>query len=160
MADVDPVYDIIEQVYDLRDDSRNRELCQKPGGCFRRPYRSLLRCFRAFLRKRSVFSFLLVFLSSFSVFPSQFPKLISAEEISCIDLIFHIIQAGIVAVRDDALAAALEFLQISDDLAAEERRAAFQCRFVDNNGSAFRFDAFHDALDAALAGSCRSCSSW
>ena len=31
MADVDPVYDIIEQVYDLRDDSRNRELCQKPG---------------------------------------------------------------------------------------------------------------------------------
>ena len=41
---------------------------------------------------------------------------VSAEDISCIDFLFDIVEGGIIAVGNDAAAHILELLQVVDDL--------------------------------------------
>ena len=74
-------------------------------------------------------------------------RLISSEEISCVYFVLDVVQRRVVAVGDDASAHFLEFLQVVDHFAAEEGAAGFQGWFIDNDGSAFSLDTFHDALD-------------
>ena len=75
---------------------------------------------------------------------------ISAEEISGIYFILNVVKRRIITIGDDASAHFLELLEVVDNLRTEECAAVFQRRFVDDNGSAFSFNAFHDTLDAAL----------
>lgn len=44
-----------------------------------------------------------------------------------------------------------EFIQIVYYFAAEESDSVFKCWFVDDHGSTFCLNTFHNALDAALA---------
>ena len=75
---------------------------------------------------------------------------ISAEKVSGIHFILNIIQHRIISISDDTTAHFLELLEVVDNLATKECAAILQGRLVDDNGSTFSFDAFHDALDAAL----------
>ena len=75
---------------------------------------------------------------------------ISAENVSCVDFFLDIVENGIIAVGDDASAHFLEFPEVIDDLGAKESRAVLKCGFVNNDGSALRLDALHDALDGGL----------
>ena len=45
------------------------------------------------------------------------------EEVACVDLIAHVIKAGVVAVGNDGLGAALELGKVVDHHAAEEGAA-------------------------------------
>lgn len=45
---------------------------------------------------------------------------VSLEDISCIYLVLHIIEAGIISVRDDCLAFLFEFIQIIYNQGTEE----------------------------------------
>ena len=72
---------------------------------------------------------------------------VSSEEIPGIDLVFHVIQAAVIAVRQNAGRLLLESLQIVDNLAAEEGGSIFQRRLIDDHRGAFGFDALHDSLD-------------
>ena len=76
--------------------------------------------------------------------------LISPEYVARVDLIRDVVERGIVAVRDDAAAHALELLEVVDDLGAKERRPVLKRRLVDDDRRAFRLDALHDALDRRL----------
>lgn len=77
--------------------------------------------------------------------------LVSTEQVAGIDLLLHIVQAAIVAVGNNGLAALLELVQIVDNLAAKEGSAILQSRLVDDHSRAFCLDALHDALDRRLA---------
>ena len=72
------------------------------------------------------------------------------KQISRIHFVFYIIQHCFVAVGDDGIAAFLKSFYIVDYQGAEECGSFGQCRLVDDDGSAFCFDPFHDSLDAAL----------
>ena len=76
---------------------------------------------------------------------------VSPENVSCVDFFLYIVQTGVVSVGDDSLALGLEGFEIVYDSAAEEGAAIFECRLIDDDLCAFRFDAFHDALDGGLA---------
>ena len=76
--------------------------------------------------------------------------LVSSKDISRIDFFLYIVQASIVAVGNDGLTLGLEFLQIIDDLAAEEGGTVFECWFVDDYLGSLGLDALHHALDRAL----------
>ena len=76
---------------------------------------------------------------------------ISSEYIPRINLPFHIIQTSIIPVGNDGMALALESIQVIHHLAAEERAAIFECRFIDDDFGTLGLDAFHDALDGTLA---------
>ena len=80
-----------------------------------------------------------------------FWSLVATEEVAGVDLVGHVVQAGVVAVGDDGLADRLELLQVADDLAAEERSAWLQGGLVDDHGGSLGLDALHDALDGAGA---------
>lgn len=77
--------------------------------------------------------------------------LVSTEQVAGIDLLLHIVQAAIVAVGNNGLAALLELVQIVDNLAAKEGSAILQSRLVDDHSGTLRLNALHDALDRALA---------
>ena len=62
------------------------------------------------------------------------------------DLVLNIVQAGIISVGDDAVGESFELCQVIDDPAAKEGLAIGQCGLVDDNGSAFGFDALHDTF--------------
>ena len=72
---------------------------------------------------------------------------VSAEDISCIDFLFDIVEGGIIAVGNDAAAHILEFLQVVDDLRAKESCSVLERGLINDNGGAFRLDALHYALD-------------
>ena len=76
---------------------------------------------------------------------------ISSEYIPRINLPFHIIQTSIIPVGNDGMALALESIQVIHHLAAEERAAIFECRFIDDDFRAFGLDALHHTLNARLA---------
>ena len=76
---------------------------------------------------------------------------ISPEQVSGIDLFLYVVQDGIVAVCDDAAAHFFELFDVVDDLAAEEGGAVLQGGLVNDDGGALGLDAFHNALDGALA---------
>ena len=79
---------------------------------------------------------------TFSVPPENVPR---------VYFLLHVIQTGVVAVRNDGFALPLEFIQVIDHTAAEEGAAVCKGRFVDDHFGAFRLDTFHHPLDAALA---------
>ena len=72
------------------------------------------------------------------------------EDVACVDLGSNIVQAGVVAVGDDGLRAALELREVIDHNAPEERAAVLQSGLVDDQRRALGPDALHHALDAAL----------
>ena len=78
-------------------------------------------------------------------------KSIPAEQISCIDFFFDVIEYWIVAVSYYAAALLFEFLQVIYDEAAEESRSVFEGWLIYNDLSAFSLDTFHDALDGRLS---------
>ena len=79
----------------------------------------------------------------------SFPS-VSAEQISGIHLILHIVQAAVISVGSDGIALCLERLQMIDHTASEEGGAIRQGRFVHNDLGSLGLDAFHHALDGAL----------
>ena len=72
------------------------------------------------------------------------------EDVPRVDLTFHIVEARVVAVRDDRLALPLEFREVVDDLTPEESAPILESWLVDYDFCAFCLDALHDALYAAL----------
>ena len=76
--------------------------------------------------------------------------LISFENVSSINLISYIVEAGIITVGDDGLALRLELGEVVDDLRTEECRAVFKGGLVDDDLGTLGLDTFHDALDGAL----------
>ena len=75
---------------------------------------------------------------------------VSAEDISCIDFLFDIVEGGIIAVGNDAAAHILEFLQAVDDLGAKESRSVLERGLINDNGSTLGLNALHNALDGGL----------
>ena len=76
--------------------------------------------------------------------------LIPTEDVAGIDFILYIVQAGIVTVGDDGLAAGLEGFEVVHYPATEESGSVFERRFVDNHLGSLGLDAFHDTLNGAL----------
>lgn len=77
--------------------------------------------------------------------------LISSKNIPCIHLLSHIVQYRIIPVCNNRLALNLKGFEIVYYFATEEGTAVFQSGFVDDDGGAFGLDAFHHALNGALA---------
>ena len=78
-------------------------------------------------------------------------KSISSENISGIDFILYVVEGGVVAVGDDGAGKTLKLLQVVHDAAAEESLAILKSRLIDDHRRTLRLDAFHHALDRALA---------
>ena len=76
--------------------------------------------------------------------------LIPPEQVPGIHLVPHIIQTPVIPVGNDGLRTPLKLRQVVDHHAPEERAAVLQCRLVDDDRSALRLDALHDALNRAL----------
>lgn len=76
-----------------------------------------------------------------------FRVLVSSENISCVNLVLHVVEARVVAVGDDGVGEFLELVEVVDDFGAEECGAVFEGRFIDDDFSTFGLDAFHHALD-------------
>ena len=79
---------------------------------------------------------------TFSVPPENVPR---------VYFLLHVIQTGVVTVRDDGFALPLELIQVVHHPAAEERAAVIQGRLGYNHFGALGLDTFHYTLDAALA---------
>ena len=77
--------------------------------------------------------------------------LVALENIARIHPVLHIIKRLVVAVRHDDAAYCLELRQVVDHPAAGKRFTIRQCRLVNHDGCAFRLQALHHALYAALA---------
>ena len=78
-------------------------------------------------------------------------RLISLENVPCIYLVFHVIQAGIIAVGDDGGGLPLERIEVVNNFAAEEGVAVRQSWLIDDNRCTLGLDALHNALDGRLA---------
>ena len=76
--------------------------------------------------------------------------LIPPKQIPRIHLLFHIIQAFIIPIRNNTLTHFLKLLQVIHNSASKECTSILQRRFVDNHRSAFRLYPFHHSLDATL----------
>ena len=76
---------------------------------------------------------------------------VSSKNIPRINLVLHIVETGVVSVRDDGVALALELIQVVDYTAAEECAAVLYGRLIDDDLHALGLDPLHHALDAALA---------
>ena len=76
--------------------------------------------------------------------------LIPPEQIPGIDLLFHVIQHGVIPVRDDGVRALLELLHVVHHEASEEGGTVGQRGLVDDDGGALRLNALHNALDGGL----------
>ena len=77
--------------------------------------------------------------------------LVSSEQVPGVDLLPHIIQAGIIAVGNDGLAPGLKALQVVDHPGSKEGGAVFQGGFIDDHRGALGLDPLHDPLDGGLA---------
>ena len=84
-------------------------------------------------------------------FSSGFITLISAEDVTSIDLVLYIIQASIIAVGDNSLTLFLEGIHIIYNLATKECTSIFQGWLINDDLSALCLDTLHDALDGRLA---------
>ena len=78
---------------------------------------------------------------------NDFHKSISHEDISCINLLLGIIQAGIIAVGDDGMALCLEGFEVVLYSTAKEGAAIFQGWLIDDYLCTLCLDTLHDALD-------------
>lgn len=72
---------------------------------------------------------------------------VSLEDVSCIYLILHIIETGVISVCDDRLAFLFEFVQIIYNQGTEEGVSVLQSWLINNHRSTLGFDSFHNALD-------------
>lgn len=81
---------------------------------------------------------------------SLWMELISSENISCIYLVFYIIQTGIVTVGYNGMRHMLKCIQVIDYPASKEGSTILQGRFINNDLSPFRLDPFHHPLNRAL----------
>ena len=77
----------------------------------------------------------------------EFGPSVPAEEITGIDLVADVVQAGVITVGDDGSGFPLEGTEIVDDLASKEGRTVFEGGLIDDYGGTFCLDAFHDPLD-------------
>ena len=84
--------------------------------------------------------------TKFKTHNSKF-KSVSAEDVACVDFVFHVIQAIIEAVGDDGMTLGLELFEVIHDLAAEEGGAVLKGWLVDDDLGSLCLDALHDALD-------------
>ena len=84
--------------------------------------------------------------SKFKTHNSKF-KSVSAEDVACVDFVFHVIQAIIETVGDDGMTLGFELLEVIHDLAAEEGGAVLKGWLVDDDLGSLCLDALHDALD-------------
>ena len=84
--------------------------------------------------------------SKFKTHNSKF-KLVSAEDVACVDFVFHVIQAIIETVGDDGMTLGFELFEVIDNLAAEEGGAVLKGWLVDDDLGSLCLDALHDALD-------------
>ena len=84
--------------------------------------------------------------SKFKTHNSKF-KSVSAEDVACVDFVFHVIQAIIEAVGDDGMTLGFELFEVIHDLAAEEGGAVLKGWLVDDDLGSLCLDALHDALD-------------
>ena len=76
--------------------------------------------------------------------------LVSAEDVSCVDFFFDVVEGRIIAVGDDAAAHILEFLQVIDDLGAKEGGSVLERGLINDNSGSLGLDALHDTLDRRL----------
>lgn len=76
--------------------------------------------------------------------------LVSPENITCINLFFHIVQAVVVAVGNDSLTLGFELCEVVDNAAAKEGSTVNESGLVDDDFCALGFDALHDALNGRL----------
>lgn len=72
---------------------------------------------------------------------------VSGENVAGVDFGGDVGEFRSGAVGEDGLREAFEFVEVVDHTRAEECRAVFKSRFVDNYGCAFGLDALHNALD-------------
>ena len=77
--------------------------------------------------------------------------LVSSEQVARVDLVGHVVKAGVVAVGDDGLALALEGFEVAHNATAEEGGAVGKGGLVDDDFGSLSLDAFHDALNGRLA---------
>ena len=73
--------------------------------------------------------------------------LVSSKDVSCINFILDIIQAGIIAVGDDGMALCLEGFEVVLYSTAEEGAALFQGWLINDYLGTLCLDTLHDALD-------------
>lgn len=78
-------------------------------------------------------------------------KLIPAEDVSSIDLLLYVIEAGVVAIGYNGVTNGFEEFQVVNDFVAKECILALKGWFVDNDLCPFVFYAFHDALYGRMA---------
>ena len=76
---------------------------------------------------------------------------VSLENIAGVNLIFYVVQAGVVPISNNRLTLLLEFCQIIHHLTTEERLAIGNRWLIDDHLGTLGLDALHDALDGALA---------
>lgn len=77
--------------------------------------------------------------------------LVATENIACVNIVFNIVKAGIIAIGDNGVEHLLELVEIIDNKGAEESFAIIQGGFVDDDVGAFGLHKLHDALDRRLA---------
>ena len=77
--------------------------------------------------------------------------LVALKVISCIYLVFYIVQRLVIAVGNNRFALFFEFCQIINNKTSKEGLAIRDSGFIDDDLGTFGFDALHDALDGALA---------
>ena len=77
-------------------------------------------------------------------------ELISTENISCIYLIFNIIETHIIAVGDNGLGLLFEGRKVIDYPTAKEGAAVFERWLIYNNLCSLRLDALHNTLYGRL----------
>ena len=77
--------------------------------------------------------------------------LVPPKYIPCINLLFYVIKACIIAVGDDGVAFLFKAIQVVYYLAAKECTIVWQSWFIDDDLSTFCLDTFHYALYARLA---------
>lgn len=77
--------------------------------------------------------------------------LITLENISRVNFLFHIIKALVVTVCNDGVAHFLELRQIVDHHRAKECLSILQSRLINHHGCSLGLNALHDTLDRTLA---------
>lgn len=74
--------------------------------------------------------------------------LVSAEQVTSIDLFLYVVQAAVITVGNDGLAAFFEFIKVIHDFTAKECTAILQSRLVDDD---------HCTLTSSLK---KHCNDW
>lgn len=76
--------------------------------------------------------------------------LVALKNIAGVDLVLHVVEAGVISVGNDGLRLGFELGQVINDEAAEETGAVFKGGLVDDDMRTFGLDALHHTLDGRL----------